>query len=106
MLKYILTFLAGLISASVLYVFVIKPMDDKVSWQGGFHSGMVEAQFDIARRIPSALGSDLHHADLLHADLPGALLTNVFLQVKDATILVVVRNGVKTLRDYDDNPKD
>ena len=106
MRKYIFTFLAGLISASALYVFVVKPKDDRISWQGGFHSGEVEAQFDIARRIPSALGSDLHRADLLHADSPGAVLTNVFLQVKDATILVVKRNGVKTLRDYDSNPKD
>jgi hypothetical protein len=104
MLKYILTFLAGLVSASVLYVFVIKPMDDKVSWQGGFHSGMVEAQFDIARRIPSALGSDLHRADILTNSI--GFLTNEFLEVKDATILVVERNGVKTLRDYDNNPKD
>ena len=106
MLKYILTFLAGFVSASALYIFVIKPMDDRVSWQGGFHSGKVEAQFDMARRIPSALGSDLHRADLLHADSPDADVTNVFLQVKDATILVVDRNGVKTLRDYDSNPKD
>jgi hypothetical protein len=106
MLKYILTFLAGVSSASALYVLIMKPMDDRVSWEGGFHSGKVEAQFDIARRIPSALGSDLHRADLLHADSPGAVVTNVFLQVKDATILVIERNGVKTLRDYDSNPKD
>jgi hypothetical protein len=106
MLKYILAFLAGFASASALYVFAIKPMDDRVSWQEGVHSGVVEAQFDIARRIPSVLGSDLHRADLLYADSPGAVVTNVFLQVKDATILVVERNGVKTLRDYDSNPKD
>ena len=62
---------------------------------------MVEAQFDMARRIPSILGSDLPLADL---PTPGK--TNIFLEVKDATILVVERNGVKTLRDYDNTPKD
>jgi hypothetical protein len=104
MLKYILTFLASLVSASAFYIFVIKPMDDRVSWKGGFHSGMVEAQFDVARRIPSALGSDLHRADILTNS--AGFLTNDFLEVKDATILVVERNGVKTLRDYDGNPKE
>lgn len=104
MLKYILTFLAGFVSASALYIFVLKPMDDRASWQGGVHSGQVEAQFDIARRIPAALGSDLHRADLLTNST--GILTNDFLEVKDATILVVERNGVKTLRDYDSEPKD
>ena len=104
MLKYVLTFFAGVISASALYVIVLKPMDDRVSWRGGYHSGMVEAQFDIARRIPSALGSDLHRADILTNSK--GILTNDFLEVKDATILVVERNGVKTLRDYDSTPKD
>ena len=104
MLKYILTFLAGFVSASALYIFVLKPMDDRVSWQGGVHSGKVEAQFDIARRIPSVLGSDLHLADILTNS--SGILTNDFLEVKDATILVVERNGVKTLRDYDSTPKD
>jgi len=65
---------------------------------------MVEAQFDIARRIPPALGSDLHLADILTNST--GIFTNDFLEVKDATILVVERNGVKTLRDYDSTPKD
>ena len=103
-LKYILTFLAGVVSASALYIFVLKPMDDRVSWHGGYHSGMVEAQFDMARRIPSVLGSDLHRADILTNS--AGYLTNYFIEVKDATILVVERNGVKTLRDYDSEPKD
>lgn len=106
MLKYILAFLAGMVLASALYIFIIKPMDDKVSWQGGYHSGMVEAQFDIARRIPLALGSDLHREDLPPTNSQDVFVTNAFLQVKDATILVVDRNGVKTLRDYDSSPRD
>ncbi len=87
-----------------MYILVIKPMDDRVSWQLGVHSGKVEAQFDIARRIPSALGSDLHRADFLTNST--GMLTNIFLDVKDGTILVVERNGVKTLRDDDSTPKD
>jgi hypothetical protein len=103
-LKYILIFLSGFVFSSALYNFILKPMDDKISWQGGYHSGMVEAQFDIARRIPAVLGSDLHWADILTNS--AGFLTNDFIQVKDATILVVERNGVKTLRDYDSEPKD
>ena len=101
MLKHVLTFLAGFVCASALFIFVIVPKEGRDKFQYGYHNGMVEAQFDMARRIPSALGSDLHRADL-----PVAGGTNVFLQVKDATILVVERNGVKTLRDYDSVPKD
>ena len=106
MLKCILVFLAGLICGLAMYFFVLRPKDESLAFKNGYRSGMVEAQFDVARRIPSVLGSDLHRADLLISDLPGAVVTNVFLQVKDATILVVERNGVKTLRDYDGNPKD
>jgi hypothetical protein len=106
MLKCILIFLAGFICGFVVYLFVFRPKDESLAFKNGYRSGMVEAQFDMARRIPSVLGSDLHRADLLHADMPSAVVTNVFLQVKDATVLVVERNGVKTLRDYESNPKD
>lgn len=80
------------------------PKDGRDKFQYGYHNGMVEAQFDMARRIPAVLGSDLHRADILTNS--AGFLTNDFLEVKDATILVVERNGVKTLRDYDSEPKD
>ena len=101
MLKSLLGFLVGFVCASALFILVIEPKDGQEKFQYGYHNGMVEAQFDMARRIPSALGNDLHLADL-----PVATNSNVFIQVKDATILVVERNGVKTLRDYDSVPKD
>jgi hypothetical protein len=101
MLKSLLGFLVGFVSASALFILVIVPKDGRDKFQYGYHNGMVEAQFDMARRIPSVLGNDLHLADL-----PISTNSNVFLQVKDATILVVERNGVKTLRDYDNVPKD
>jgi hypothetical protein len=104
MLKYILTFLAGFVCASALFIFFIVPQNGRDKFQYGYHNGMVEAQFDLARRIPTVLGSDLHWADILTNST--GILTNDFLEVKDATILVVERNGVKTLRDYDNNPKD
>jgi hypothetical protein len=103
-LKYILIFLTGFVCSSALFIFVIVPKDGHDKFQYGYHNGMVEAQFDIARRIPTALGSDLHMADILTNS--NGILTNDFLEVKDATILVVERNGVKTLRDYDSEPKD
>jgi hypothetical protein len=104
MLKYILIFVSGFVCSSALFVFVIVPQDGHDKFQYGYHNGMVEAQFDMARRIPVVLGSDLHWADMMTNSTGD--LTNVFLEVKDATILVVERNGVKTLRDYDSEPKD
>lgn len=101
MLKSIISFVLGFACASALFIVIIVPKDGRDKFQFGYHNGMVEAQFDMARRIPTALGSDLHRADL-----PDVTRSNVFLDVKDATVLVVERNGVKTLRDYDNNPKD
>jgi len=60
---------------------------------------MNEAYFDIARRLPAALGSDLYQADV-------ASNYQSFLEYKDVSIVIVSRNGVKTLRDYTDTPKD
>jgi hypothetical protein len=85
-------------------IFIIMPENGHDKFQYGYHNGMVEAQFDIARRIPAMLGSDLHWADILTNST--GILTNDFLEVKDATMLVVERNGVKTLRGYDNNPRD
>jgi hypothetical protein len=101
MLKCLFAFLCGFAFASALFLLVVVPKVAHGKFKFGYGNGMVEAQLDLARRIPSILGSDLHLADL---PTPGK--RNVFLNVKDATILIVEPNGVKTLRDYDDTPKD
>lgn len=100
-MKHLLTFLAGLAFASSIFLFFILPQVARDKFEFGYKNGVVHAQLDLALRIPAALGSDLHLADL-----PSPNRSNVFLEAKDATILVVERNGVKTLRDYDHTPSD
>jgi hypothetical protein len=54
----------------------------------GRRLGYLAAELDIAQKIPGALGSDYTEADG----------RSVFYQVKEIPVLVVERNGVKTLR--------
>lgn len=95
MLKNLVIFLAGFTCASALFLFVVLPKEGRDKFEFGFHNGMVKAQFDMGRKIPATLGSDLHRSDG----------HNQFLWVKDLDIVVVERNGVKTLRVYE-TPKD
>lgn len=94
--KYLLPFLAGFVCSSALFMSVIVPKEGRDKFEYGYHNRMVEAQFDMARKISAVLGSDLRRSDG----------HNEFLTVKDADIVVVQRNGVKTLRAYDHEPKD
>jgi hypothetical protein len=87
---YLLIFLTGFVCASALFIFIIVPKEGRDKFAFGYHNGMVEAQFDIGRRIPAVLGSDVYYSDG----------HNEFLAVKDLDIVVVEPNGVKTLRDY------
>lgn len=56
----------------------------------------MSAQLDFARRLPESLGPEISPDEC----------TNKFLEVKDAIIWLVERNGVKTLRTYYSMPKD
>ena len=87
MKKFILGVIAGIVISVVLFVpRLLSERHNKFDY-GRFHGG-ISAQLDVARRLPEAVGSDLARSEC----------TNKFLQVKDATIWVVERNGVKTLR--------
>ena len=87
MRKFTFGFLAGVVlSAVVLVPLLLSERREKFEY-GRFHGG-ISAQLDIARRLPEAVGSDLDPSEC----------TNRFLAVKDATIWVVERHGVKTLR--------
>jgi len=87
MKKFILGVIAGIVISVVLLVLrLLSERHNKFDY-GRFHGG-ISAQLDVVRRLPEAVGSDLARSEC----------TNKFLQVKDATIWVVERNGVKTLR--------
>ena len=90
MKKFILgVFVGAAIAAGVLVPLLLSERRDKFEY-GRFHGGN-SARLDIARRLPEALGRDLD---------PSSECTNRFLEVKDAIIWIVDRNGVKTLRTY------
>ncbi len=56
--------------------------------------GRTSEALEIAAKIHDVLGDDFHRSE------PHEL----FYAVKDTSVLVVNRNGVKTLRLYRDNP--
>ena len=87
MKKFILGVIVGVAISAVLFVpLLLMERHDKFEY-GRFHGG-ISAQLDVARRLPESVGSDLDRSEC----------TNKFLQVKDATIWVVERHGVRTLR--------
>ena len=87
MKKFIVGVLVGVAISAILFVpLLISERHDKFEY-GRFHGG-ISARLDVVRRLPQAVGSDLDRSEC----------TNKFLEVKDATIWVVERHGVKTLR--------
>src|SRR5215471_9466727 len=87
MRKLIFGVIVGVVISVILFVpLLLSERHNKFDY-GRFHGG-ISAQLDVARRLREAVGNDLVRSEC----------TNKFLQVKDATIWVVERNGVKTLR--------
>ena len=87
MKKFIVGVLVGVAISAILFVpLLISERHDKFEYSR-FHGG-ISARLDVVRRLPQAVGSDLDRSEC----------TNKFLEVKDATIWVVERHGVKTLR--------
>lgn len=87
MKKFILGILVGVVISAVVFVpLLFSERRDKFEY-GRFHGG-ISAQLDIARRLPEAVGNDLDRSKR----------TNKFLVVKNSTIWVMERHGVKTLR--------
>jgi hypothetical protein len=88
MRPYLIPFVFGLAMASALFLLVVLPRERHDKFEYGRVHGGISARLDIVRRLPAAVGSDLDRSEC----------TNKFLEVKDATIWVVERQGVKTLR--------
>ena len=58
--------------------------------EGLTRSANVEVKFDFMKKIETALGDDYRASDGY----------NVFFEVKADAVVIVERNGVKTLRNY------
>ena len=91
MLKLIASFIFGAVCAAAVGWFVVYQVA-REKYEFGHDQGYLNAQIDIARKIPEMLGDDHHR---------GEPATN-FYSVKDIDVLVVTRNDVKTLRLYRD----
>jgi hypothetical protein len=94
MSKLIIAFIAGLIAGVALVAaigrYAIYPAVAREKVEFGRNQGYANAQADVATKIPPVLGSDFSKEEKY----------TVFYQIKDVDVVVVERNGVKTLRLY------
>ena len=81
-------FFLGCIAASAVTWLYVIPQARESYRAVGFHDGRISAQWEIADQIEKKLGSDLLANELREA----------FYDVKASSVVVVERNGVKTLR--------
>ncbi len=78
----------GCLVTAVLVWAVVLPQVRESYRAVGFNDGTIAARSEIAGKIPAALGSDLSKAER----------QQVLYSVKTTTVVIVERNGVKTLR--------
>lgn len=76
-------FVVFILTALVTYVVV-----ERESHRAGLDQGMVKAQLEILQKVKAMLGDDLS----AHEE------RELLFRVKNAAVVVVERNGVKTLR--------
>ena len=91
MRRHILSFAAGFSLASVFFLFVVLPKERREKYEYGHYHGTISARMEILDKLPAVLGDDYRKEDGY----------NTFMEVKDGAIVVVERNGVKTLRVYE-----
>ena len=89
-MKIIISFLLGGAIASAVFIWVILPAHAKDKFEMGRGGGYIAGQGDIIDEIPAALGTDYVDTDGYHP----------LFEVKSSAVVVVERNGVKTLRVY------
>ncbi len=93
----VLPFILGFASASLLALIVallmVFPYARSQFEQGRKH-GVVDAHYALLRKIPTVLGDDYRNSDGYET----------MFEVKADAVVVVERNGVKTLRAYANRP--
>ena len=86
-LKYIATFLAGFICASVLFIFLLFPEEDRLQFNYGFTNGVIRGHMDVVDAIQKEFGTYDDH-------LPYKPL----FSVHTSDVVSIETNGVKTVR--------
>ena len=89
-MKHFLAFRCGFAIASALFLFIIMPHHGSSQEDGGRRTAEVATKFELLQKIPQVLGDDYMPTDGY----------KTFFEVKADAVVVVERNGVKTLRVY------
>jgi hypothetical protein len=90
MKKATIWFCLGFVTASVFFAFVILPDYLRRQAEGFQRAAETEAKYNFMKKIEAELGDDYRGSDGY----------NVFFEVKADAVVIVERNGVKTLRSY------
>ena len=90
MRRHILPFLLGFVAASVAFVFLVLPRYGRDKYEYGLKNGEIATKFALMQKISKTLGDDYRGSDGY----------TTFFEVKADAVVVVERNGVKTLRTY------
>jgi len=90
MRKHAISFLLGGACASAIFALAVLPQYRREKYEYGRYTGAIDVKFDLVQRIPELLGSDYAKTDGY----------KTVIEVKDCSLVVVERNGVKTLRTY------
>ena len=86
-LKYIATFLCGFICASVLFIFLLLPEEDRLQFNYGFTNGVIRGHLEAADAIQNEFGTCDSH-------IPSKRLFGAH----DSDVVSIETNGVKTVR--------
>ena len=84
-------FVTGAALTLVVFGVWVVPMIANDRYQAGLVTGRTNAEVDIAHKIRSVLGDDFNRNEQKDA----------FYSIKDIMVVVVNRNGTKTLRLYE-----
>jgi hypothetical protein len=86
-LKYIGTFLGGLVCASVLFIFVLLPKEDQSQFDYGFTNGVIQGHLEAVDAIQKEFGVCDSHTNAKR--LFGAYTSDV---------VSIETNGIRTIR--------
>ena len=88
MYKHIISAIVSAVVTSLVFVFFVLPTVRSNYRSVGYNDGQISARTEIAAKIERALGSGFDRTEI-HERL---------FEVKTTEVVVVHRNGVKTLR--------
>lgn len=88
MRRHIVPFLVGFAGASFVFVLLVLPRYGRDKYEYGLKNGAIMTKIELVEKIPKTLGDDYKESDGY----------TTFFEVKASAVVVVERNGVKTLR--------